>query len=204
MSATACAHIDGPAASGDAAQDSADADGGTTGTSSVDAGQLTLEQMDLEAPAGICASAAEWVRLVYDLDGDTLKIDDGNLSSVRLLGVSAAEIDHGPKRPAECYGVHAWETVKSWLPEGAVNVCVKPDPAASNKDMYGRLLRYVYFKDSQGRVVQLNARLIRTGEARMYRHFAKGLAMESEFDQRETKARQEALGGWQECAWQPL
>ena len=69
---------------------------------------------------------------------------------------------------------------------------------------YDRLLRYVYFRDDKQRVVQLNARVIRRGQGRLYRAFSNGLVLEADFAQREKAAQGEQLGGWKECAWTPL
>ena len=164
----------------------------------------TPDDSDLLAPAGVCTSEAQWFNLLHVLDGDTITIDDGLFSKVRLLGVAAPEIAHPPK-PAECFGVQSWLAAKKWLPEeSGVKLCVQADLSADDKDKYHRLLRYVYFKDSQGRIVQLNARQIRRGNARLYREFAKGLQLETVFAELEKAAKSEGLGGWTGCGWQPL
>ncbi|MSQ84840.1 MAG: thermonuclease family protein [Myxococcales bacterium] len=162
------------------------------------------DELDLLAPVGVCEAAGDWFNVGFVLDADTVTIDDGYAGSVRLLGVAAPEIAHGSK-PAECYGVKAWQTVKQWLPEGAfVKVCAKADPNADDKDTFGRRLRYVYFKDGKGRSVQLNARVIRRGQGRLYRAFSSGLALEGVFAESEKAAQAEDLGGWKECSWTPL
>lgn len=188
-------------------QDSAD------GTEAKSTTPTDPDELDLLAPVGVCESAADWFNVGFVLDADTVTIDDGYPGSVRLLGVAAPEIAHGSK-PADCYGVKAWQTVKQWFPEGGsvpwlpegafVKVCSKPDPNADDKDSFGRRLRYVYFKDGKGRSVQLNARVIRRGQGRLYRAFSSGLALEGLFAESEKAAQAEGLGGWKECSWTPL
>ncbi len=171
---------------------------------------------ELYADPGECEDPGQGVRTMCVLDGDTILLDDGLNSKVRMLGVAAPEIAHGSK-PAECYGVKAWTLVKQWLvveqyakedvlKESELKhmyVCVRPDPSAANKDDFGRLLRYVYLRDAEGKAVQLNARLIRQGAARLYTAFSKGLRHEKAFKTRETSARNEGLGGWATCNWSP-
>lgn len=189
---------------GAALPDSATQSGDTPGAGADAAAAVDPDDLDLLAPAGVCEKPEEWFYLGNVLDGDTITIDDGYWNKVRLLGVAAPEIAHNPK-PAECYGLKAWQAVKAWLPEGqGVKLCARPDPGADDKDDYKRLLRYVYFKDAKGRVVQLNARVIRRGQGRLYRAFAKGLTLEAEYQAREAAAQAEQLGGWKECAWTPL
>lgn len=198
---TACANTSGVNGASDAP-----ADGCCEAGQTVDAVAETAanpDDADVLAPQGVCESAAEWFNLGHVLDGDTITIDDGLFSHVRLLGVAAPEIAHPPK-DGECFGLQAWQAAKQWLPEDSgVKICVKPDPNADDKDKYGRLLRYAYFKDKQGRIVQLNARQIRRGNARLYRAYSNGLTLEGVFASLENAAKSEGLGGWSACAWQP-
>ena len=204
-----CADIASGTATSDAAQ------GDSTSGSDTSAVSAAFED-ELYALPGECEDPGQWVRTMFVLDGDTLLLDDGLNSKVRLLGVAAPEIAHGAKS-AECYGVKAWTLVKQWLvveqfaPEDArkaselphMYVCVRPDPGADNKDDFGRLLRYVYLRDVHGKAVQLNARLIRQGAARVYTAFSKGLRDKAALQTRETAARNEGLGGWSQCKWSP-
>jgi len=193
-----CADVSGSAPDRDVS-DSADA-----GDAAAAVEVAGLADDDLIAPPGVCDKNTDWWNVGYILDGDTLTIDDGNWSKVRMLGVAAPEIAHG-KDPAECFGVHAWHAVKAWLPEGSgMKVCVRGDPNADDTDSFGRLLRYVYLRDGPDRVIQVNARLLRRGEARFYRQFAKGLLFAEEFAHREALAQKALLGGWKDCGWQPL
>lgn len=163
---------------------------------------------ELTAETHECQKPEDWVRAQFVLDGDTIVVDDGSWSKVRLLGVAAPEISHPPK-PAECYGAASFGLAKKWLQIEQPNltnvyVCMLKDSKAGDKDAFDRLLRYVYLRDNNGKPVQLNARLIRMGAARVYREYSKGLRFESALIARETAAKSEKLGGWSQCNWSPL
>lgn len=163
---------------------------------------------ELAAEANECQKPEDWVRAQFVLDGDTIVVDDGSWSKVRLLGVAAPEIAHPPKQ-AECYGAASFSLAKKWLQIEQPNltnvyVCMLKDSKSDNKDAFDRLLRYVYLRDSAGTPVQLNARLIRMGAARVYREYSKGLRFETALIARENAAKSEKLGGWSQCNWSPL
>jgi endonuclease YncB( thermonuclease family) len=91
-------------------------------------------------------------------DGDTLRvIVDGTNEPVRLLEVDAPETDGG------CGADRATEFVRRFVPPGST-VWLEAD--LSDRDRYGRLLRYVWRDDGE----LLNERLIAAGwaEAKLY------------------------------------
>lgn len=74
------------------------------------------------------------------VDGDTIEVKiDGEKFKVRLIGVDTPETKH-PRKPVEPYGKEASEYTKKKL-EGK-KVYLEKD--VSDKDRYGRLLRYVW------------------------------------------------------------
>ncbi|HRV75847.1 MAG: thermonuclease family protein [Candidatus Nomurabacteria bacterium] len=77
-------------------------------------------------------------------DGDTITVDmEGKKEKVRFIGVDTPEIYHGgDTSPSECYG----EKAKAYIEAAIDNKRVKlvADEKGSNRDKYGRLLRYVY------------------------------------------------------------
>lgn len=83
------------------------------------------------------------------IDGDTFRTGSG--SSIRLLGINAPEIND----PGGDIAKHAL----AWLIMGK-NVQLKRD--VTDKDDYGRLLRYVFIDD-----VNVNAEMIRLGYAEL-------------------------------------
>lgn len=83
------------------------------------------------------------------IDGDTFRTATG--SSVRLLGINAPEIND----PGGDISKHAL----AWMIMGK-NVQLKSD--ATDKDDYGRLLRYIFVGD-----VNVNAEMVRLGYAEL-------------------------------------
>lgn len=77
-------------------------------------------------------------------DGDTITVDmEGKKEKIRFIGVDTPEIYHGGNTaPSECYG----EKAKAFTEASIDNKRVKlvADDKGSNRDKYGRLLRYVY------------------------------------------------------------
>lgn len=87
------------------------------------------------------------------IDGDTILLDNGE--SVRYLGVDAPETHH-PSRGLECYGPEATNRNEELV--GGKRVRLEADQ--TDRDHYGRLLRYVYVGD-----VFINAVLVEEGYA---------------------------------------
>lgn len=76
------------------------------------------------------------------IDGDTLQVTiDGEKKTVRLIGIDTPETKH-PEKPQECFGKKASKKAESLL--AGEKVRLEADASQSNKDRYGRLLRYVY------------------------------------------------------------
>ena len=83
------------------------------------------------------------------VDGDTLRLGDGK--TIRLTGINAPETD-------EFY----YEEAKEKLKELVLGKKVRLEKDKSDKDDYGRLLRYVYVDE-----LFVNAEMIRLGLARI-------------------------------------
>lgn len=111
------------------------------------------------------------------IDGDTIEIKrlDGKLientnkvMKVRLLGINSPEsVD--PRRPVECFGKEASDYMKS-LVQGKV-AALEFDFTQSKFDDYGRLLAYIFVKDSgvaHSNVRMLNEQMIKDGYAYEY------------------------------------
>ncbi len=103
---------------------------------------------------------AEVVRIRRAIDGDTVVTEAG--ARVRYIGIDAPETRH-PRRPPECLGQEA-AALNRALVEGERVMLVRD---VSDRDRYGRLLRYVYLLDAEGRPARLvNAELVARGLAR--------------------------------------
>lgn len=79
------------------------------------------------------------------VDGDTLKVEiAGQLETVRLVGINTPEtVD--PRKPVECMG----QAASNRLTELVLNqtVSLESDPTQSDRDRYGRLLRFVFLSN---------------------------------------------------------
>jgi micrococcal nuclease len=98
-----------------------------------------------------CAPAS--TKVIQVIDGDTIIIQGGE--HVRYIGIDTPEI----YPEVEPFGVEAWQTNKA-LVEGKE---VRLEKDVSDRDKYGRLLRYVYMGD-----IFVNAELVRQGLAYVY------------------------------------
>ena len=124
------------------------------------------------------------------VDGDTIEVrlPGGELERVRLLLVDTPEVHGG----AECYGREASERVRALLPEGA-EVILERD--ATNRDSFGRLLRYVRLPDGS----MLNERLAAEGYARYLPYDRRNVLHAERIEAAQERARSAGLGLWGAC-----
>lgn len=142
-------------------------------------------------PALIPAAQPGTYKVTEVMDGDTIKVElAGYRDTVRLIGVDTPETKD-PRKPVQCFGVKASEKTAEWVLGRQVRL--EADPADSDRDKYGRLLRYVYLED--GRL--LNAELIKEGYGFAYTLFPFGKL--EEFRRHEAEARSAGRGLWAAC-----
>ena len=99
------------------------------------------------------------------VDGDTIAVEmNGQTEKVRLVGVDTPET-HKPNTPVQCYGPAAAAFTRATI--GTQQVRLASDPLSTDRDRYGRLLRYVYLPDG----TLLNERLIQGGYGFYYPYF---------------------------------
>jgi micrococcal nuclease len=77
-------------------------------------------------------------------DGDTITVDmEGKKEKIRFIGVDTPEVYHGGSTPpSECYADKAKAYTEASIDGKRVKLVA--DDKGSNRDKYGRLLRYVY------------------------------------------------------------
>ncbi len=127
------------------------------------------------------------VRVVRVIDGDTIEVETGD--RVRYIGMDAPEtVD--PRKPVQCFGAEASKKNRE-LVEGK-SVRLKRD--ISDRDAYGRLLRYAYLQEGQ----LVNLELVRQGYARALT-FPPDVEYADEFVAAEESARRSKLGLWSAC-----
>ena len=115
---------------------------------------IVLRPWEGELEEGPAAATATVSRVV---DGDTIEARIGGvLEDVRLIGVDTPETVK-PGEPVQCFGPQASHFTKQRLEGERVRLVF----GAERRDVYGRLLAYVF---SRGRL--FNAGLVRRGLAR--------------------------------------
>jgi len=124
-------------------------------------------------------------------DGDTIVVDmDGHDETIRFIGVDTPET-HRPNTPVQCYGPEAADFTKSYI--GQNRVRLEADPLDTNRDRYGRLLRYVYLPD--GSLVE--DKLVSEGYAFAYTQFP--FEKKERFVAEQQSAQQANKGLWAAC-----
>lgn len=125
-------------------------------------------------------ATVEWVN-----DGDTITLAGG--AKVRLVQIDAPELQ------SDCYGRAALRALIDLTPKGT-HVTLVADPELDERDVHGRLLRYVY---REGRNV--NVELVRRGAASPY-YFRKARGdFAEELDDAVEDAHDRRSGYWGAC-----
>jgi len=153
----------------------------------------TLPALHAGTPAVALGDSVAVARVI---DGDTIEIAVGDPSAgaqgrdrVRYIGIDTPEtVD--PRKPVQCFGVEASVRNKEFV-EGTVVRLVRD---VSDRDRYGRLLRYVWVGDTF-----VNLELVREGYAHASA-FPPDVAHADEFQQAEAEARAAGRGLWSACA----
>lgn len=130
--------------------------------------------------------AGDLVRVSRVIDGDTIVIEGGE--HVRYVGVDTPETVK-PETAVQCYGKEASDRNKQ-LVEGKEVRLVRD---TSDRDDFGRLLRYVYVDG-----VDVSAALIRDGYGYVYSK-KPDTAHLQEYGKLEREARARGAGLWSAC-----
>ena len=131
------------------------------------------------------------------IDGDTIEIE-GKIK-VRYIGINSPEIYHdttGKKTGEQCFANESY-LENERLVEGKEITMVKD---VSDKDKYGRLLRYVYVDPSasSGQVIFVNEYLITNGYAKIMT-IKPDVKYSQQFKIDEKLAKENNLGIWNKC-----
>jgi micrococcal nuclease len=135
------------------------------------------------------------VTLIEVTDGDTIRVDvDGRNEPVRLILIDAPET-HDPNNPAECFGQEA-TTYLSWLLSLGGDLYLETD--VSDRDRFGRLLRYVWLDFGDGEVYLVNEALVRADYA-AFSTFPPDVKYVEEIREAGQFAREHSYGLWSGC-----
>jgi micrococcal nuclease len=129
------------------------------------------------------------------IDGDTIAVNmNGHEEKVRFIGVDTPET-HKPNTPVECYGPQAAAYTKAMIGNGGVRLV--SDSLSTDRDRYGRLLRYIYLPDG----TDLDEKLVQTGYGFYYPYFP--FSKSAQFANDEKLAMSEHKGLWGSCTPTP-
>lgn len=127
------------------------------------------------------------------IDGDTIQLENGE--KLRYIGIDTPEtVD--PRRGVQCYGHEASDFNKSLVLGKKVRL-VKD---VSERDSFGRLLRYVYLisEKPEEKEVFVNELLVRQGYAYAVT-FPPDIAFQSLFQEAQKDAKLNNRGLWSAC-----
>lgn len=130
------------------------------------------------------SSAPETFRVMRVVDGDTIELENGD--KVRYIGVNTPETVK-PRAEVECFG-HEASNFNKQLVEGKM---VRLEKDVSDRDRYGRLLRFVYLEDG----TFVNDELARQGYA-YASTFPPDVSKADQFKQAQQEARENKRGLW--------
>jgi micrococcal nuclease len=124
-----------------------------------------------------------YVRVVEVVDGDTIKVRlNDKIETVRLIGIDAPEND-------KCFSPDATSNAQKVLLNQQVRL--KADKSQNNRDVYGRLLRYVFLEDG----ANFNRLMITEGYAKEYT-FISPYKHQSKFKKAQQEAKRAEKGLW--------
>jgi micrococcal nuclease len=135
------------------------------------------------------------VTLIEVTDGDTIRVEvDGREEPVRLILIDAPET-RDPNNPPECFGQEA-TTYLTWLLSLGGNLYLETD--LSDRDRFGRLLRYVWLDFGDGEVYLVNEAMVRAGYA-AFSTFPPDVKYVEEMREAGQFAREYGYGLWSGC-----
>lgn len=150
-----------------------------------------VESTPIATSSGVIGIEGERDLVTKVVDGDTIDLESGQ--TVRLVGIDTPEtVD--PRRPVGCFGKEASNETKSLLT--GKQVILQKD--ISDKDKYGRILRYVYLPLDNGTILFVNDYLVREGFAKVYT-YPPDVKFNEQFRQAEIEARENKRGLWGKC-----
>ena len=139
--------------------------------------------------SALVATSGEVFTVVRVIDGDTIEVSiGGKTERVRYIGMNTPEtVD--PRKPVQCFGREASQKNRD-LVEGKE---VRLEKDITDRDAYGRLLRYVFVGDTF-----VNRELVQLGYATVYT-FPPNVKYAQKFLVAQKEAHRGQRGLWQAC-----
>lgn len=131
----------------------------------------------------------EVVSIKHIEDGDTIMVDyNGRTEAVRFIGIDTPELEHGD-HIEECFGEESKGHLISLI-KGKI-ILLERDQSQGDRDVYGRLLRYIITDDG----MNINKQLLLDGYAYEYT-YNHPYRYREEFLTAEATARHASSGLW--------
>ena len=131
----------------------------------------------------VLSESSDYFEVVRVIDGDTIELRGGE--KVRYIGIDSPESSSG----GDCF----FEEAKKNNEELVLGKTVRLEKDVSERDRYGRLLRYVYVGD-----VFINRIMVETGYAKVST-YPPDVKYKNIFIEAERSARENKLGLWSKC-----
>jgi len=147
---------------------------------------VSSNNSDLKSESQTDKAEEQLFKVVKVVDGDTIALENGEV--VRYIGIDTPETVH-PSKPVQCFGKEASEKNKE-LVEGKM---VKLEKDVSERDKYGRLLRYVWVNG-----IFVNDYLVREGYAYVST-YPPDVKYSEQFLKAQQEARENKKGLWASC-----
>lgn len=153
---------------------------------------LISDKLNLSYPNAEADKTKETAQVLRVIDGDTIEVSlNGQKETVRLIGIDTPETAD-QRKTVQCFAEEASERAGEIL--NGKTVILESDPTQSNRDKYGRLLRYVFLSD-----LNFNKFMISEGLAHEYTYQNNSYKYQSVFIQAAKAAREGNRGLWQKC-----
>jgi micrococcal nuclease len=128
-------------------------------------------------------------QVISVVDGDTIKVSiEGKTESIRLIGIDTPETVN-PRSPVQCYGREASSKMKELV--SGKTVYLEADPSQDDRDLYKRLLRFVFLLDE----TNVGLSMIKDGFAHEYTYDAP-YKYQQDYLAAQENARTEKRGLW--------
>lgn len=130
-------------------------------------------------------SSDEYYEVLRVIDGDTVVLEkDNKKETVRLIGVDSPERE-------QCFYDQASNKMNSLI--SGKEIAIKKDITQGDRDIYNRLLAYLYTKDG----TLVNKEMIDSGHAREYT-YDDPYIFQGSFKAAESQAKENNIGFWKE------
>jgi micrococcal nuclease len=145
------------------------------------------------APAPDAEPSAQTFKVTRVVDGDTIDVDiAGKIERVRLIGMDSPEVAD-PRKTVQCFGKEASARATQVL--SGQSVRLEADPSQVDRDIYNRLLRYVFLADG----TNIDLQMIKEGYAHEYTYKVP-YKYQAEFKAAEKEASAAKRGLWADNA----